>query len=199
MTGFASKRQSAWDKFAKPWNGIAGWKEIGKNMKTDENDEFARIEMEQRMRKTLAQPVQEPVTWRNAAIRLGKELSSVGPDGYYDMTAEQWLDWAMEQEPRGKNSLEQPAQEPAAVKHMLQWVEGLKRLSNHGQHLKIPGLGSGACWELANELEQFIKTSPPQRPWVGLTEDEMSDAIYVNATPMERGRRVEAAVKEKNT
>jgi len=60
----------------------------------------------------VAQLAQEPVTWRNAAIRLGKELSSVGPDGYYDMTAEQWLDWAMEQEPRGKNSLVQPAQEP---------------------------------------------------------------------------------------
>jgi hypothetical protein len=58
------------------------------------------------------QLAQESVTWRNAAIRLGEELSSVGPDGYYDMTAKQWLDWAMEQEPRGKNSLVQPAQEP---------------------------------------------------------------------------------------
>jgi len=37
-----------------------------------------------------------------------------------------------------------------------------------------------------------------KREWVGLTEDEMSDAIYVDATPMERGRRVEAAVKDKN-
>jgi hypothetical protein len=51
---------------------------------------------------------QEPVAWKNAAIRLGEELSSVGPDGYYDMTAEQWLDWAMDQRPQGKNSL--PAQ-----------------------------------------------------------------------------------------
>jgi len=59
MTGFASKRQSAWDKFAKPWNGIAGWEEMEKNMKTEEDDEFARIEMEQRMRETLAQPAQE--------------------------------------------------------------------------------------------------------------------------------------------
>jgi hypothetical protein len=55
-----------------------------------------------------AQPEQEPVAWKNAAIRLGEELSSVGPDGYYNMTAEQWLDWAMNQQPRGKNSLPQP-------------------------------------------------------------------------------------------
>lgn len=40
-------------------------------------------------------PVQEPVAWRNAAIRVGEDLCSVGPFGYYDMTAEQWLDWAL--------------------------------------------------------------------------------------------------------
>jgi hypothetical protein len=52
----------------------------------------------------------EPVAWKNAAIRLGEELSSVGPDGYYDMNAEQWLTWAMDQQPRGKNSLAAPPQ-----------------------------------------------------------------------------------------
>jgi hypothetical protein len=49
----------------------------------------------------------EPVAWRDAAMRLGEELSSVGPDGYYDMDAKEWLDWAMEQNPRGKHSLPQ--------------------------------------------------------------------------------------------
>ena len=44
--------------------------------------------------EALAQ-TQEPVAWRNAAIRVGEALSSVGPDGYYDMTAQQWLDWAL--------------------------------------------------------------------------------------------------------
>ncbi len=47
----------------------------------------------------------EPVAWRDAAIRLGEELSSVGPNGYYDMDAKEWLDWAMEQNPRGEHSL----------------------------------------------------------------------------------------------
>jgi len=41
------------------------------------------------------QPEQEPVAWRNAAIRVGEDLCSVGPFGYYDMTAEQWLNWAL--------------------------------------------------------------------------------------------------------
>ena len=53
-------------------------------------------------------PKPEPVAWRDAAIRLGEELSSVGPDGYYNMTAQQWLDWAMEQQPVGKTALAQP-------------------------------------------------------------------------------------------
>ena len=57
------------------------------------------------LREALAEPAEEPVAWKNAAIRLGEELSSVGPDGYYDMTAQQWLDWAMDQQPQGKNSL----------------------------------------------------------------------------------------------
>jgi len=43
----------------------------------------------------VAQPEQVPVAWRNAAIRVGEDLCSVGPFGYYDMTAEQWLDWAL--------------------------------------------------------------------------------------------------------
>jgi len=49
----------------------------------------------------------EPVAWRDAAIRLGEELSSVGPNGYYNMSAKEWLDWAMEQNPKGEHSLPQ--------------------------------------------------------------------------------------------
>ena len=51
----------------------------------------------------------EKQAWRNAAIRIGEELSSFGPDGYYDMNAWQWLDWAMENVKKA-----QPEQEPVA-------------------------------------------------------------------------------------
>lgn len=37
-----------------------------------------------------------PVDWQNAALRLGEELASVGPDRYYEFTPEQWLAWALE-------------------------------------------------------------------------------------------------------
>jgi hypothetical protein len=39
----------------------------------------------------------------------------------------------------------------------------------------------------------------PQRTWVGLTDREMMDAIYIDDTPMEMGRKIEAKLKEKNT
>jgi hypothetical protein len=57
--------------------------------------------------KAALEAKDEPVAWRDAAIRLGEELSSVGPNGYYDMDAKEWLNWAMEQNPRGEHSLPQ--------------------------------------------------------------------------------------------
>jgi hypothetical protein len=33
--------------------------------------------------------------WHKAAIRLGEELASVGPVGYYEMGANEWFDWAV--------------------------------------------------------------------------------------------------------
>jgi hypothetical protein len=37
------------------------------------------------------------------------------------------------------------------------------------------------------------------KEWVGLTDREMMDAIYIDDTPMEMGRKIEQALKEKNT
>jgi hypothetical protein len=39
----------------------------------------------------------------------------------------------------------------------------------------------------------------PQRTWVGLTDREMMDAIHMDDTPMEMGRKIETKLKEKNT
>ena len=38
-----------------------------------------------------------------------------------------------------------------------------------------------------------------ERQWVGLTDREMMDAIYIDDTPMEMGRKIEAKLKEKNS
>ena len=48
-------------------------------MTKDEDDEFARIEMEQRMREALVQPAQEPVAQepRNFCPRCGKRTADL--------------------------------------------------------------------------------------------------------------------------
>jgi hypothetical protein len=99
------------------------------------------------IKQALAAPVQEPVAWKNAAIRLGEELSSVGPAGYYDMTAEQWLDWAMTQQPRGKNSL------PAAQR---QWVGLNEDEIDKLKHL-IDWTATWSHGRFAYEIEQLLK------------------------------------------
>jgi hypothetical protein len=38
-----------------------------------------------------------------------------------------------------------------------------------------------------------------KKPWVGLTDREMMDAIDIDDTPMEMGRKIETKLKEKNT
>ena len=98
-----------------------------------------------------------------------------------------------------KKVLAQPEQEPVAVKHMMRWVNNLKWQSDNGQHMNIPsGLSSGPCWELAIELEQFIKSTPPQRTWVGLTDEEKHEIRYSHMTSAEFIDFIEAKLKDKN-
>jgi hypothetical protein len=89
--------------------------------------------------------------------------------------------------------------EPVAVKHMMRWVESLKRQSDYAQYMRIPGLNAGACFELAIELEQFINTTPQQRTWVDLTDEEMNE-IWAdqNKTGESITRAIEAKLKQKN-
>jgi len=87
--------------------------------------------------------------------------------------------------------------ESVAVKHMMGWVEALKRQSDYGQHMRIPGLNAGACFELAIELEQFINTTPPaaQRQWVGLNAEDLSE---IPPTAYEGAIWADAKLREKN-
>ena len=50
--------------------------------------------------------------WHKAAIRLGEELASVGPVGYYEMDASEWLDWAL-------NQLKEKNMKSEQIKHSL--------------------------------------------------------------------------------
>ena len=56
----------------------------------------------------------------------------------------------------------------------------------------------GECWYVGNPRTCTCPDETTQRTWVSLTDEEMMDAIYVDDTPMERGRRVEAKLRSKN-
>ena len=113
----------------------------------------------------------EKQAWRNAAIRIGEELSSVGPDGYYDMNAWQWLDWAMENVKKA-----QPEQE------LVAWEQF------------YPDIGKP---QIAFNAE-VIGYVAPQRKWVGLTYEEKHEIRYSHMTSAEFIEFIEAKLKEKN-
>jgi len=73
-------------------------------------------------------------------------------------------------------ALAEPEQEPEAITYLTQLVEFLKKRSDNGKYMKIPsGLSAGTCYEIAVELEQVINATPPQREWVGLTDEEIDE------------------------
>ena len=85
--------------------------------------------------------------WRNAAIMLGEKLASVGPVGYYEMDANEWLDWAM------KNVNSQIEFSPVKmVAYNCTCGRTMKFESEHG-------------------------VIAPQRTWVGLTDEEVGERI----------------------
>jgi hypothetical protein len=100
-----------------------------------------------------------------------------------------------------EEALAQTEQEPVAIKRMKEWIEYLKYLKRTSdQHMKIPSeMSAGTCWELALELEQFINTTPPQRTWVGLTDEDMYVVSEEESCSFIAGAKwSEEILKEKN-
>jgi hypothetical protein len=145
-------------EFDTPESHIVKWSipvdpnNFGEPLAQPEQDQLAHDQVTHGMTVTLGgeridpasiykKPEQEPVAWRNAAIRLGEDLYSVGPDGYYDMTAKQWLDWAL----------------------------------------------------------SVVNTTPPRKPWVGLTDDEVAQIEKTVLTRKQALRMIEQLLKDKNT
>jgi hypothetical protein len=117
----------------------------------------------------------EPVTWRNAAIRVGEDLCSVGPFGYYEMSAEQWLDWAL-----SVVTVHAPPAQPA-VQEGRDW-----------------SLLAATQESLREHMAEIKRLKAAQNPWVNLTDEEMKDLWAIHSGPP-LYRAIEAKLKEKNT
>ena len=108
--------------------------------------------------------------WHKAAIRLGEELASVGPVGYYEMDASEWLDWAM-----------------ANVKSQIEFAP-----------VKMVAYNCKCGRTMKFESEHGVIA--PQRTWVGLTDDEIETIYAECNVwdKFEYERMLEAKLKEKN-
>jgi hypothetical protein len=130
--------------------------------------------------KTLLYTAPPQSEWQNAALRLGEELSTVGPDGYYNMSASEWLDWAMKHITPARIE-----QEPVAWFIEGTYADGTPSFAQ-------------VC-ETDPEFYVPLYAAPPQREWKGLTVDEFYDLDDVGRKMiLEYGRLVEAKLKEKN-
>jgi len=110
--------------------------------------------------------------WHKAAIRLGEELSSVGPVGYYEMDASEWLDWAM-----------------ANVKSQIEFAP-----------VKMVAYNCKCGRTMKFESEHGVIA--PQRTWVGLTEEEIKECFAITPDqflPWQIYKRIEIKLKERNT
>ena len=58
------------------------------------NDAVARIKSLNDAIDGLEAELTAALKWRSVALSFGESWASNGPDGYYDMTPEQWLEWA---------------------------------------------------------------------------------------------------------
>jgi len=111
-----------------------------------------------------------------------------------------------------KERLAQPEQEPVAwlltdkninslqVDSIQRLIDRLKHAHHTDIHVRINGHDE---WFEADWLKHLTRTTPPQREWVGLTDEEhytLADkAGCMSADWVEFAKSIEQALKEKNT
>ena len=93
-----------------------------------------------------------------------------------------------------KEALAQPEQEPLEYWNA---VEGWVKINEVREH--FDSVGCGTIYKTAGEDRVPVYTTPPQRTWVGLTDEEVGDlSDFAYANDEEFVRNVEKYLKEKN-
>lgn len=147
----------------------------------------------------LAQP--ETLTWQNAALRLGEDLSTVGFDGYYNMNAKQWLDWALSVTTKiQQDYMQLGACEEKSRRNYIGLMLGV-RVDGESVIIKTKNTDNAKylCNELLNEKEIDYYPAPLKKEWVGLTGADLIELIAFTSMSIEDAKSVEAKLKEKNT
>jgi len=89
----------------------------------------------------------------------------------------------------------------AALKERLEQETALQALHNENERLGLykDAYAQPEPDELNIAYMSGLYDGKKTRPWVGLTDREMMDAIDIDDSPMEMGRKIEAKLKEKNS
>ena len=136
------------------------------------------------IKESLAQPEQEPVAWMFQHDETGR-MNYVSNDGIHDPTM------FLEMNPR--YALVCPLYNTPYTK--VGWAEKfVVEVATKLQQKQETIEGLNRDYDLLFAEYQLLL----KKEWIELTDEEMMDAIYVDDTPMERGRRVEAQLKDKN-
>ena len=139
------------------------------------------------VKEALAQPEQKPVAWVTIN-EYGEEddIHYENPEGHL---LEGWTYKPLYTHP----PTAQPKKEPLEYWNA---VEGWVKINEVREH--FDSVGCGTIYKTAGEGRVPVHTAPPQRPWVGLTDEE-SQLIYdMGRTPAGMMEMVEAKLKEKN-
>lgn len=190
--------QQSEQEFNPDWDAIAVMVEEQQRMAA-ENETLKRCLFQmQEAAKALAQP--EPVMWQNAALRLGEDLATVNPDGYYNMTAKQWLDWALSVTTKIQiDYMQLGACEEKSRKDYIGLILGV-RVDDASVIIKTKNKDNAKylCNELLNEKEIYYYPAPPKKEWVGLTAYEIQEIHISNPHFGNFACAIEAKLKEKN-
>ena len=96
-----------------------------------------------------------------------------------------------------KAALAQPEQEPLEYWNA---VEGWVKINEVREH--FDSVGCGTIYKTAGEDRVPVYTTPPQRTWVGLTEDEAIELLpegdWEIESTLDFAQAIEAKLKEKN-
>ena len=96
-----------------------------------------------------------------------------------------------------------PAQEQEESLELFEYwnaVEGWVKIDEVRKH--FGSVGCGTIYKTAGEDRVPVYTTPPKRPWVGLTQKEVQeihDTYHKRMGPQEFAQAIEAKLKEKNT
>ena len=133
--------------------------------------------------KKVKQP--EEIDWKSVALCFGEELVDVGPDGYYDFTPAQWLEWTkkvykqVEEPEEGTWNYDPDAKfrKQEEVKKLQQKEWTYKITDEHGE---------------TNPYKQYLSSKKPQTLYDCIAN--WWDEIFMNGNPS--GQNIESLVEQ---